>query len=471
MYIRNHPVFWLVGSPKTILGAFYPARTTWLAQPQQCHSPRAQSSVPQHPWLLWKPSAASPAHQDGFPASWDAWALPPHLLQPSCSLFCFSDLHWLCAGVCEPLQGTGNLHQAEHGAVPRRQLLWSFSSPVSGPQGRFCHSHTAGTRGKRQTGLYPCPSCSPGNPRAGEDPLEGVVWGSFYSCSSLQRGWVAFARAVFGKGVGSFLAAGTELPTQPWQDRSSLFQGYLGSLCPGLSRGKSFCCVGVSFLPLLLLPDQYLSGISLVAKIPSACWNKECIYLHGLAWWAFPISHWKKKKVWGLKLFLKAFEFFCQAERKRWVRAEATWLQNGVFFRTKSQILSISRMIFMLCYVLLGFFLRHLGRVNDLIFEQTIWVVSYCWHIAQESKQTRMCWKHREGEKHHYLGKSQCLKLDLLGQKCDFYCLNPDGGEWNLKNPAFKPAPFTLPVVREGLQCPWMWILGLCKILGAVALF
>lgn len=75
----------------------------------------------------------------------------------------------------------------------------------------------------------------------------------------------------------------------------------------------------------------------------------------------------------------------------------------------------------MLCCVLLGFFLRHLGRVNDIIFEQTIWVVSYCWHIAQESKQTRMCCKHREGEKHHYLGKSQHLKLDLLGQKCDFF--------------------------------------------------
>lgn len=53
----------------------------------------------------------------------------------------------------------------------------------------------------------------------------------------------------------------------------------------GLTRGKSMSvCVVVSFLPLLLLPDQYLSGISLVAKIPSACWNKECIYLHGLAW-------------------------------------------------------------------------------------------------------------------------------------------------------------------------------------------
>lgn len=106
----------------------------------------------------------------------------------------------------------------------------------------------------------------------------------------------------------------------------------------------------------------------------------------------------------------------------------------------------------MLCFV--GFFLRDLGRVNDIIFEQTIWVVSYCWHIAQESKQTRMCCKHREGEKHHYLGKSQHLKLDLLGQKYDFYCVNPDGGELNLKNPAFKPAQFPLPVLREGFLCP-----------------
>lgn len=52
---------------------------------------------------------------------------PELCLHTSCNLaaLCpvFSDLHWLCAGVCESLQGTGNLHQAEHGAVPRRQLL------------------------------------------------------------------------------------------------------------------------------------------------------------------------------------------------------------------------------------------------------------------------------------------------------------------------------------------------------------
>lgn len=234
-------------------------------------------------------SASSPAHQDGCPTSRDTWAVPPDLLE--LSDLCFSDLHRLGAGVCEPLQGAGDLHQAEHGAVPRRQLLRSLSSPVSASQCRFCHSHPAGTQEKKANRTFPCPSCSPGNPRDGEDPLQGVVWGSFYSCSSLWGGWAASAGAVFGKGVGSFLAAGAELLTQPWQDRSSLFQGYLGSLCPGLSRGKSFWCVGVSFLPLLFLPDQYLSGISLVATIPSACWNKECIYLHGLAWWAFPISH------------------------------------------------------------------------------------------------------------------------------------------------------------------------------------
>lgn len=83
------------------------------------------------------------------------------------------------------------------------------------------------------------------------------------------------------KGVGSFLAGGTALLTQPWQDGSSLFQGYLGSACPGcefppllhrsasvgLTRGKSVsACVGGSFLPLLLLPDQYLSVFPLLLR-------------------------------------------------------------------------------------------------------------------------------------------------------------------------------------------------------------
>lgn len=159
------------------------------------------------------------------------------------------------------------------------------------------------------------------------------MYGSFYSCFPLQRGWVAFARAVFGKGGGSFLAGGTELLTQPWQDRSSLFQGYLGSACPGcefslllyhsfsmrLTREKSmYMCAVVSFLPLMLQPDQYLSGISPVAKIPCACWNKECIYLHGLAWWAFPISHIKKKKKKGRaeSYFWKHLDFFVRLKEK-----------------------------------------------------------------------------------------------------------------------------------------------------------
>lgn len=110
---------------------------------QQRHSPRADGL---------ESSAASPAHQDGCPTSRDTWALPADLLEPSCCLLCFSDLHRLGAGVCEPLQGAGDLHQAEHGALPRRQLLWSLSSPVSGSQCRVCHSHPAE---KRQTGHFP----------------------------------------------------------------------------------------------------------------------------------------------------------------------------------------------------------------------------------------------------------------------------------------------------------------------------
>lgn len=173
----------------------------------------------------------------------------------------------------------------------------------------------------------------------------------------------------------------------------------------------------VSFLPLLLLPDQYLSGISLVAKIPWACWNKECIYLHGLAWWALPISHLKKKKrkkVWGLKLFLKAFGFFCQTERERWLRAEDIWLQNAFFCGQGPNSEHLLEVFCGLGFFFIFFFLRGLGRVSDIIFERTIWVVSYYWHIARESKQNRMRCKHREGEKHHYLGKSGHLKLYLL---------------------------------------------------------
>lgn len=253
------------------------------------------------------------------------------------------------------------------------KFLLTCEWPV-GKQCSLCRSHTGvcnNNMWKHANRTFPRPRCSAKNHRDIKDPSEGVVYGSFYSCSSLQRGWVAFARAVFGKGVGSFLAGGTELLTQPWQDRSSLFQGYLGSAYPGcefplllhrsfsirLARGKSASiCVVVSFLPLLLLPDQYLSGISLVAKIPSACWNKECIYLHGLAWWAFPISH-LKKKVWGLKLFLKAFEFFYQTERERWLRAQDIWLQN-VFFQDQGPNSEHLLEVFLWCVCFWLFFLK-----------------------------------------------------------------------------------------------------------------
>lgn len=216
-----------------------------------------------------------------------------------------------------------------------------------------CHcslvTPTHGTRQKRQTGLCPVPAGSPGDR---EDPLR--VWCEALSIPvplSKEDELPLQEQYLERELVPSWLQE--QLLTQPWQDRSSLFQGYLGSLCPGLSRGKSFCCVGVSFLPLLLLPDQYLSGISLVAKIPSACWNKECIYLHGLAWWAFPISHLKKNSL-RSKVIFESVWIFCQTERKRWLRAEATWLQNGFSSGLKAKFWAPLGGFFMLCFV--GFF-------------------------------------------------------------------------------------------------------------------
>lgn len=51
---------------------------------------------------------------------------------------CFgSDIHWLCAGVSEPLQRAGDLLQAADGALPRGQLLWDISTHVS----RLIHPH------------------------------------------------------------------------------------------------------------------------------------------------------------------------------------------------------------------------------------------------------------------------------------------------------------------------------------------
>lgn len=68
-----------------------------------------------------------------------------------------------------------------------------------------------------------------------------------------------------------------------------------------------------------------------------------------------------------------------------------------------------------MCVFSFFFFLRGLGRADDIIFEQTIWIVSYYWHITQKSKQNRMRYEHRGGEKRHYLGKFEYLKLYLLG--------------------------------------------------------
>lgn len=78
----------------------------------------------------------------------------------------------------------------------------------------------------------------------------------------------------------------------------------------------------------------------------------------------------------------------------------------------------------------------------------------------------------RGGEKHHYLGKSQHLKLDLLRQKCDFYCVNPDGGELNLKKLCIQTCSVHFACGQGKAFVPSDVNFGtLWKILGAVALF
>lgn len=45
---------------------------------------------------------------------------------------CFgTDIHWLCAGVSEPLQRAGDLLQTADGALSRGQLLWDIATHVS----------------------------------------------------------------------------------------------------------------------------------------------------------------------------------------------------------------------------------------------------------------------------------------------------------------------------------------------------
>lgn len=187
----------------------------------------------------------------------------------------------------------------------------------------------------------------------------------------------------------------------------------------------------------------------------------------------FPLK--KRKKSLRFKVIFESIWIFLSGWKKKMTESWGHMASKWFFFSgLKAKFWAPLGGFFYVVLYFVGlfvFFLRDLGRVNDLIFEQAIWVVSYCWHIAQESKQTQMCCKHREGEKHHYLGKSQCLKLDLLGQKCDFDCVNPDGEEWNLKNSAFNLLASLCPWSGKGfcaLRCEFG---SLWKILGAVALF
>lgn len=57
------------------------------------------------------------------------------------------DLHWLCLGLSQSIQGPGNLQQAAHGPLPWSQLLRSLPAPVSDlrvAQLNVCDSHLTG---------------------------------------------------------------------------------------------------------------------------------------------------------------------------------------------------------------------------------------------------------------------------------------------------------------------------------------
>lgn len=208
--------------------------------------------------------------------------------------------------------------------------------------------------------------------------------------------------------------------------------GLFGVSVSGAKQGKEFLVCG-GFFPTSAVPawpifiwyfpccydtislleqGMYLFTWSGLVSIPNFPLKKKSSLRFKVIFesvWIF-LSGWKKKKGDLRPHGFKMVFFFSGLRAKFWAPL------GGVF---------------MLCRVLLFwffFFLRDLGRVNDIIYEQTIWVVSYCWHIAQESKQTRMCCKHREREKHHYLGKSEHLNLGLLGQKCDFLLCEPRWG-------------------------------------------
>lgn len=53
------------------------------------------------------------------------------LLHPDGAVSFSSDLHRFRAGVGEPIQRPGDLHQEPHGAIPRRQLLRGLPPHVS----------------------------------------------------------------------------------------------------------------------------------------------------------------------------------------------------------------------------------------------------------------------------------------------------------------------------------------------------
>lgn len=300
--------------------------------------------------------AGSPCQQ--HPALRAVWSLGASAARPSVTsllhvLFSRRTLaqFWCLLIHTRNWKSTANRTWSDTVASASMKFLLTCEWPV-GKQLLLCCSHAGVCRNdmwKQAQRTVPCPTCSTKKHRDRKAPLEGVVYGSFYSCSSLQRGWVAFARAVFGKGVGSFLAGRTELLTQSWQDRSSLFQGYLGSVCPGCvsllytapsARGKGVClwvwCF-LSYLGSYCLTTIYLVFPWLLRYhlFQLACWNKECIYLHGLACWAFPISHLEKKPLRFKVIFESIWLFSCLTERERW-RELRTFSSNlGFFFRTK----------------------------------------------------------------------------------------------------------------------------------------
>lgn len=182
----------------------------------------------------------------------------------------------------------------------------------------------------KQIGLFPCPRCSTKKSRGYEGSFGGCGVRLFLFLFLSKEDELPLQEQYLEKGVGSFLAGGTALLTQPWQDGSSLFQGYLGSACPGCefprccvarpARGWAGerACAGGSFLPLLLLPDQYLSVFPLLLRYHQPVGTRN-VFIY-MVWPGehsqFPILKKKKRSLRFKVIFESVWIFLSDGKRR-----------------------------------------------------------------------------------------------------------------------------------------------------------